>query len=221
MMRADLRQSWKARDLHALRWYTRFYFGTVDDEWYRALFPTADHLVCGEITPAYSILGEKEVAHIARLFPDLKIILLLRNPIDRAWSQIRFDWTRGARADITNIEEIKAFIDSPKQALRSSYLRMLALWEAHFPPERFFVGFYEDIVERPTELLERVTRFLGIDSISATTQDLERKVHVSRKGPMPPEIREYLNRKYEADLAALEERFGAPVSKWRTTAKGG
>ncbi|MDB6174838.1 MAG: Sulfotransferase family [Chthoniobacteraceae bacterium] len=219
MMQADFRQSWKAKDLKALRWYSRFYFGALDDDWYRALFPKDEHLMCGEITPAYSILAEEDVAHIARLLPELKIILLLRNPIDRAWSQIRFDWTRGARADITNLEEIKAFIDSPKQSLRSSYLRMLEIWGRHFPPERFLVGFYDDITTQPAHLLERVTQFLGLESAPATPQDLGRKVHASREAPMPPEIRAYLIEKYAPDLRLLEERFGAPVSEWLASAQ--
>lgn len=219
MMRADLRQSWKAKDLKALRWHARFYFGALDDDWYRSLFASDEHLVCGEITPAYSILREEDVAHIARLLPDLKIILLLRNPIDRAWSQIRFDWTRRARADITDVDDIKAFIDSPKQSLRSNYLRMLELWGRYFPPERFLIGFYEEITTQPSHLLERVTRFLGLDSAQLMKQDLERKVHVSREAPMPSAIRAYLTEKYAPDLAALEQRFGTPVSGWLASAQ--
>jgi len=98
MMWADFRQSWGKRDLHSLRWQAQFYFGRIDDDWYHSLFPQDENLLCGEITPAYSILPEENVAQIARSLPNLKILLLLRNPIERAWSQVRFDWTRGARS---------------------------------------------------------------------------------------------------------------------------
>ncbi len=219
MMRADFRESWRRRDARALRWYARFYFGAMDDRWYRSLFPADGKRVSGEITPAYSILGADDVAHIARLLPELKVILLLRNPIDRAWSQIRFDWTRGARADLDNLDDIKVFIDSPKQALRSSYTRMLAAWGAHFPPDRFFIGFYDDVAAQPALLLERIMRFLGLDPARSEARNLERKVHASREAPMPPEIRAYLRQKYEPELIALAQRFGEPVSRWLADAQ--
>src|SRR5262245_8764381 len=54
-------------------------------DWYRSLFVSSDR-VEGEITPAYAILPPRQVAEIAATFPDLRLIYILRNPIDRAWS---------------------------------------------------------------------------------------------------------------------------------------
>ncbi len=45
------------------------------------------------------MLNEDDVARVQQLEPELKILLLLRTPIDRAWSQIRFDWARSIRRD--------------------------------------------------------------------------------------------------------------------------
>jgi Sulfotransferase family len=219
MMKADFRGGFRQRDWKMLRWYSRFYFGAGDDAWYCSLFRPGQHRKCGEITPAYSILPEVDVARIARLLPSLKVILLLRNPIDRAWSQLRFDWTRGARTGVANLEETKAFIDSPKQELRGSYLRMLDLWGRHFPPGRLFVGFYDEIATHPGDLLERVHRFLDIEPQPLPMKELNCKVHVSREAAMPPEIRRYLAMKYLPELIALEQRFGNPVTAWLAAAR--
>jgi Sulfotransferase family len=113
-----VRRHMRARDWPALRWDLRYYFGRFDDCWYLSLFAQGSGRVRGELTPSYSILDTADVARIARLAPALKIIFLLRNPIDRAWSQIRFDWTRGASQEIADPEKLRAFIESPMQALR-------------------------------------------------------------------------------------------------------
>lgn len=219
MAKSELYQDPKFRTFGEFLWFLKFYFGKHDDSWYRSLFSEGKGRLCGEITPAYSILSAKDVAGIARFAPDLKIILLLRNPIDRAWSHLRYEWTRGMRKELGGLDEIKTFIDSPAQMLRSNYLRTLDHWSAHYPTERIFVGFYDDIEARPAELVARILEFLGVDPARSEKQDLKSRVLVSREAPMPPEIRLYLSQKYMADLEALAERFGEPVTNWLSAAK--
>ena len=55
--------------------------------WYEAHFLSSG--LSGEITPAYSILPDQAVKAISEYLPESKIIFLVRNPLDRIWSQIR------------------------------------------------------------------------------------------------------------------------------------
>lgn len=56
-------------------------------DWYEGLFEGQPPSVAvGEITPAYAILAPPIIAEVARAFPALRLIYLIRNPIDRAWS---------------------------------------------------------------------------------------------------------------------------------------
>jgi hypothetical protein len=213
--RHHLSRAWRQRDWPAFRWYCRFYFGTYDDAWYLALFAAGGDAIRGEITPAYAILDEPDVARIHRLQPRLKIIFLLRNPIERAWSQARHDWTRGALADIDNFAHVRAFIDSPAQERRSDYLRTLSLWEAYFPKDQMLIGFFDDITRRPGELLAGALRFLGLDpAVAADAEGLHTPLHVSTTKAMPTEVRRYLEHKYAPAIAALAARFGGPAAEW-------
>ena len=45
--------------------------------------------ITGDITPSYSILEDKDVARMHATVPNAKIIFLMRNPFDRAWSNFR------------------------------------------------------------------------------------------------------------------------------------
>ena len=63
-----------------------------DLDWYEAHFEAEDGLgprpIRGEISPIYGRLKAWQVNRIAKLLPDLRIILTLRHPIERAWSQV-------------------------------------------------------------------------------------------------------------------------------------
>ncbi len=220
MLRQLLRRAARDRDWALLRWTVTFGFGVVNYDWYRSLFARAPAAIRGEITPSYMILGHGDIAKIRQLAPDLKVILLLRNPIDRAWSQMRFDSVRVDFGQIENIEAVRKFIDSPHQTLRGDYPRALEIWTKEFSNDRVFVGFYDDIVEQPSVLLRSVLKFLGADSsLSLPADKLRKRVHVSKQKEMPPSIHHYLAQKYRADLIALAATFGGHPERWRRAAE--
>ncbi len=215
-----LHQAYTERSWATFKWSLRFGLGKVNDQWYTALFNDGSSFVRGEISPSYSMLDSQDVSRVKGLAPRLKIILLLRSPIERAWSQIRFDWARGLLGDIESFECVRQFVDSPRQALRGDYMRTLENWGTHFPPEQLFVGFYDDIAERPATALTSILQFLGCDPLRAPkSEDLRKKVHVSKKKEMPLEIRQYLATKYYNDLVRLADRFGGHPENWRRTAE--
>lgn len=212
----QLRRAFARRDWAVLRWELRYYFGSCDDQWYLSLFSDAKSAVRGEITPSYSILDGPDVARVQRLLPRLKVIYLLRNPVDRAWSQMRFEWTRGRFPDIGDLARVQAFIEDPAQALRSDYLRTLDLWEAAFSKEQLYIGFYDDICARPAALLREILAFLGVSIDFAVNPDeLVRKVLVSNEMAMPQEIGKYLAQKYLPAVEKLSARVSGPVEQWR------
>lgn len=215
-----LRYAFGRRDWPRLRWDLRYYLGSYGDEWYLSLFKEGAGRVRGEITPAYALLDGEDVARIAHLLPRVKIIFLLRNPIERAWSQIRFEWTRGRFAGIDDLARVREFIDDPFQSLRSDYLRTLDIWEARFPREQMLVGFFDDITARPAELLNEVLGFLGVEPNGSGLREskLRQKVHTSKEADMPHEVRVHLAAKYLPDLEKLSARFGGHAERWRAEA---
>ena len=70
------------------RWALRYFLGWRCDRWYRSLFPKTGYAACGEITPNYVQMTDRQMAAVHRFDPSAKIIILLRNPIDRAWSMV-------------------------------------------------------------------------------------------------------------------------------------
>ena len=127
--------------------------------WYRSLFetPAARGRVTGEITPAYSVLPAEEVQAIAEAFPDLRILLILRDPVARAFSHALKDLAPGAARDP---ERLTAFLRSPGCFERSNWPAILDRWEAAFSGAVLALDF-ERIRTEPAAFLADVAAHIG------------------------------------------------------------
>ena len=214
-MNDELRFASESGNLVTFEWLNRYFCQDISDKWYNSLFAEGRGKVKGEITPAYSILSVKDIRHIKELFPNLKLILLLRNPVERAWSQVRFLIKTGRLNKSLTIEEMIKFIDSPFQVSRSDYFSILSRWKKVFPSTQFFIGFYDEVIESPRELLSSLYVFLKTDPIKSSFKNLSIKSNASPIIEMPAEIREYLIVKYTAEIEKLISIHHSPYfEKW-------
>ena len=201
-------------------WLLRYHLMSVSDNWYRSLFREGGGKIKGEITPAYSMLNSQCVSHIKRLAPDLKIIFILRNPIDRAWSQYCYQYAGPLTARYRKKPAIKDFIDSPTQCLRSDYLRTLDIWGSQFEAKQLYIAYYDDICIDPNSALDRILRFLGEkSSVLSEKTSLQRRVNASNNMEMPAAIRMYLARKYRQPLRELGALLGGHTKQWADEAE--
>ena len=203
--------------LPGLLWVYRYYMRPPDDGWYSALFAAGGRKTTGEITPNYSVLGQKQIAHVHDIMPETKIVFLMRNPIERAWSQSLMDVRERNIEDVTD-EEFQKHFESKRSRLFTDYLRTLENWGSFFPEKQIFVGFLEDVHFYPNRLLARLYRFLEVDP-SADYRVIRRKIHSRDVETMPTRLAVGLAEAYLDDAKALEERFGGYASFWRYTAE--
>ncbi len=197
-------------------WDLRYYAGTPNDDWYASLFEPGGGRVVGEITPAYSTLGPDVVARVHGLMPEAKIVFMMRNPIERVWSQTVMSFDRGKEGPIEDAteEELLRHFGGEGARRRTDYLRTLETWGAFYPEDQIFVGFLEDVEFFPEELLGAVYGFLGVDP-SFRPRKAGSKVHTRSTGSAPAAAMAHLARRYRTENAALEERFGGYASFWR------
>lgn len=188
----------------------------LPEQWYRDLFATGDGRVNGDITPAYSTLEPEVVARIGTLFPDLRILFLLRDPIERAWSAAlmalgRAELTLGEVSDQWFLDHFH----SRGSLLRGDYARTLAIWCEVFPARQMRVLFYEDIRADPMGLLRRVANFLALEPTSAWTPEVVAAPENAGVGvPLPPNLRKVLLDIYRPRIAALEACLDQNLSHW-------
>jgi hypothetical protein len=196
----------------------RYLSGARGDRWYQSLFEAGFGLT-GDFTPAYARLSIEDIGYIHDRMPAAKIIYLLRDPIDRAWSHAVMRFSRSRRGGLREPwpEDLLPFLrsqavfgDDGSGAHRhksSDYLGNLDRWRRLYPDSQIFVGFLEEIAEQPARFLLRLFEFLGIEvSVEHVPRTANTKVF-ARAGMVPPAISGHLAELYMPTIIELHERF--------------
>lgn len=192
----------------------RFYMSVAH---YSAYFEPAGSRVTGDITPGYGALPVSRIRFIRKLIPDAKLILLLRNPIERAWSHALMDLVDTKQRRFEDVEpwEFYAHFDSRSARRYGGYVSMLDNWLRVYPEAQLLVAFFEDIRDRPKELLTRVFRHLNVSGdVDWEALPYRERIKEGRPVPLPEEYREHLRRLFSAEIEAVRARLGGPAEDW-------
>lgn len=217
---ATYRDRWRDGTLFSeLAWDVHFFVPRRTNRWYQRIFRPEPGQIAGEITPAYSILNRDIVEEIGEINPDLRIIYLLRDPIERSWSSAVSELARRRGRALEKIpeERLLRHFERTAHVLRTDYVRTFETWEGVFGRDQIFVGFLDEIQQDPRDLLLRLYRYLGVsDSPEHIPAGIDRKVNTSRdySTVIPERVRVHLAELYLPQLQELSERFGDPATGW-------
>ena len=176
-------------------------------------------VISGDITPSYGVLDEDRLELMQKLVPKVKLIMLMRNPVDRAWSMVTMHFAKNQGADMATlpVETIMKFLRRDKVLDRGNYLDIIERYHSYWPKENFFLGFYEQIKEDPEKLLSEIFEFLGakrdVDLSSLPTKEVINKRTPSYE--MPEEVRDFLRDYYREHIDRMVEVFGEPAERWK------
>ncbi len=139
-----------------------FFFNQYYDRglaWYENFFAGCNGAAIGEVSNNY-FFSEAAAARIAQHIPQVKLIVMLRNPLDRAISAYLFRRRHGLSEG--NFQDtIKA---RPKIITNNFFDVFLDIYLKYFRREQILVAFHDDIKTDPQALLRQVYDFIGVDS---------------------------------------------------------
>lgn len=186
---------------------------------YLATF-SATSAVAGEFTPAYGILPPETIAEIHALVPKVRLIYLIRNPIERAWSAAKMD-CRLAGLEVATAPQawfMEHFHSSGSQQ-RGDYGTCLRNWQSLYPPEQLLVLRYEQIRSEPEEMLNRCFAHLGVATCDpATLRHAGSREVIFAGDPTPPPaaLLAELRTLYDGAIRQFATDFGLDLSTWLT-----
>ncbi len=105
-------------------------------------------------------------ARIHQHLPEIKLIVSLRNPLDRIVSQYWHDSAKRAEGLPFPIEEVAK--SSPQFIVEGNYIDHIHNYLKYFSREQIHVVIFDDIEERPEEVLESVYSYLDLESIESS-----------------------------------------------------
>lgn len=140
--------------------------------WYRERFAGATERVVGESNPNYMYF-DWVPPRLAEHLPDARLIAILRDPIDRAYSHYWHNRTRGAEqlsfaaaidAEVERLADADARLRGHYGYVdRGRYMQQLAWVLEHFPQKSLHVVLFEDFKRDRLATVQSVYRFLGVD----------------------------------------------------------
>ena len=155
---------------------------------YDALFrPAAEHQVRGESTPFY-LWSYPAHRRIAEHLPDVKLIAVVRDPIDRAYSNWMHLWSDGLERE----PDFERAFAQQRQRIDAGwapfwryqdlglYGRQLEHLYRYVDRQRVLVVRYRDIVETPARTVDEVCRFLGISESHVVVDPARQLAHLRR-----------------------------------------
>jgi hypothetical protein len=142
--------------------------------WYLAFFdPAAPDQIKGEASPAY-LWDKAAPGRIAAFDPDLKLIAVLRDPIERAFSQYLYFIQRGLLAKQSFENALETRLDFLTRGL---YAEQLLRYFDLFPSGQVRVGFFDDLKSAPRLFLGGIQAYLGVPE--HVPDDLEAPANVT------------------------------------------
>lgn len=128
-------------------------------DWYLSLFPEdPKYKAVGELTTDY-MLWEQTAAQLAAFNPNLKIIFLLRHPVERAYSAY-WMWRRHT----PDLPPFRQVLEQDSRFLeRGFYHQQIERYRQAFPDHQIKVYIYEELVSNPDHFFDDLYQFLGVD----------------------------------------------------------
>lgn len=203
--------------------------------WYRSFFPLALQrwyvtrvqqrvFATGEATPYY-LFHPRAPKRMAALLPHVKLIAILRNPVDRAYSQYYHEVQRGLESmgfvealqrewDVLDTEQAVLQADPTHYSTlhqhhaylaRGRYVEQLKVWHQYFTREQMLVLQSEAFYGNPAASVAQVVDFLGLSPFQLGEF---RKYNEMQYAEMPPEMRADLQNYFRPYNQQLYEFLG-------------
>ena len=206
-------------------WWQKHIFSGLDDpiawRWYSLHFARAESFQFkGDITPAYAIIPEETVSIIAEKLPNVKIIYIMRNPLERTWSSIRksmYQRTGLTPGDRDFSEKMFESIDFQTISVPSNYKKTILLWEKYFSAEQILYLFFDDIRSDGAKILSRVCSFIGADQLKLSSVGRKKSSsppNSAPQGKIPDEIRARFAEETEEQINFLGNKFNRDLRHW-------
>lgn len=197
--------------------------------WYQAQFPPLEPgRLTGEASPYY-LYHPLAAERMRAVVPEANLIVLLRDPVDRAYSHYQLEARQGNEplsfeaaiaaeperlaGEAARVADDDTYVSFAHQhysyLARGHYVEQLRRWLKLFPRDQLLVLKSEDLFQHPAALYRRVTDFLGLEP-----RDLVARPGVAQSPsePMASETQHRLQAYFAAENEGLSELVGAEMT---------
>ncbi|WP_193748048.1 glycosyltransferase [Leisingera sp. ANG-DT] len=183
-----------------------------------------------EVAPDYGPMPLWRIRAVRALFPDMKVVFIARNPVERAWSGAKMEtaFDRGWSLADVPVRDLAGYLCLKRSRRYSDYASQLERWSRVFGRDRLRVFPFEQISSQPQELLEALLSHATDGRSTRPVGETTAQVFPGEDAPVPEAVRNLLQRIYAPEIDAFG-RFleGMPdhadwqrvLTQWHTQAE--
>lgn len=180
---------------HEVRFFS-FNFDKPIKEYFKVFKKQDPSLLSFEKSPDYSVMRKNRIKLIKKLRPNIKTILIFRDPVERAFSNAKMDLIRRKNIELIPENDQLFFKNYDSQLRRYDYEKILEKWYSVFPKNQIMVLSLEDIKSQPEKVLSNVFSFLGCDEkVNTTNSNLNKAKNITKAKSIPDSHKEYIEKR--------------------------
>ena len=189
----------------------------IDLDRYARLFEPRGDKLSGDICPPYAILPDAEAAAVRARFPEARIVYLVRDPLERFWSQYCMILRRHPEPEPEALSKVQDFVARSTGDAHSAMCEVIRRWRQGDGDDHFGLYFFDDLKADAAGLRRRIVGFLGGDPAAGDAvipPDHNRKAKQA-KIVMTPEVRDYLAEHFAGEIRQAAAELGGPAIAWQ------
>ncbi len=221
----------RTKEIH---YFTRFF--EKGDSWYAKQFPRDGRSLLGahrkdggrmtaEASPAY-LYSVRTPERCHALLPDTKLVAILRDPVERAYSHFRHSVREGYESlefeaalkqessridgekdrELTDTAYVSEALRKFSYMDRGLYSEQIGRWLQHYNREELLLLRSEDLFEQPSRTFARLLEFVGLRPWAPAVFEVHNATKNASK--IPADLRAEMRRHFEASNAELADRYG-------------
>jgi hypothetical protein len=218
------------RDRWRLYWAIKRYINAgFSTDAYLELFDKNRDWLTGDITPSYSVLTAADVAKVHDVLPDIPVFLILRHPVDRAWSAFNMHYRRRAKQrghrgvedlekamskDMT-VDTLVSYLANPSILARSKPSEIHDAWSVY--GDNLIVVGLQDIIQQPKKTIERLVSRVANENIELPANySIANRKAVRAKIKMTEAHRDCLYSVFAEEISTCKQRYPEIAANWHT-----
>lgn len=199
--------------METLDWYLNYSSYETNDKWYESLFlddkRNSNDVFCSDFSNLNCFLSDEGWKHVRSTCENLKVIYILRNPIERFWSHYKFHLQFINHSEMNTPEgNIKLFnrITSKPWFIRNSmYSDNIDNMKRNLLSNEFKIYYLDDIANDPERSLKDIEDFIGVKNHDYSHLKLDSKKNSSINKKIPLEWESEIKKILDIEIKKLKK----------------
>lgn len=192
-----------------IRWINTYLRSPMDDQWYSDVVrPHDKNQWSCDFSNLYAQLPQTAWSDIAESCEDLRVLYVMRDPLHRLWSHLKFDLKFNGKLEELpswTLQQVEQHIRQPGIWINAEYGEVVRRMKAGLDPKTVKFVFMPEQHTDALGFLQEIERFVGLSPIEYQMGILKRKVNQSDPAPMPP----YFADLFRTDVERIKDEMRA------------